>query len=138
MIRLGCMDDATIFHVWHDGERAAGLSGDSAKVEMHLPPDFSSEEMQEVKVILAEAIGKIWDWPQKYIHVLTEKELQLEEAQIQAAEEEAFWSDEVQEKSSLVICSLCKNFCEVGTAHLHQDEYIGNDCCWDERLKASE
>ena len=35
-------------------------------------------------------------------------------------------------------CSLCGQNCDADDAHLHQGKYIGNECCWDERLKASE
>lgn len=42
------------------------------------------------------------------------------------------------EKQSLVTCCVCKHECFVNTAHLHQGEYIGDECCWDERLKSSE
>lgn len=38
-----------------------------------------------------------------------------------------------------VVCSLCKKKVDLQTAHLHQGEFIGEDCgCWDDRLKASE
>jgi len=36
-----------------------------------------------------------------------------------------------------VECSLCGDDVTAAEAHLHQGKYIG-DCCWDERLKASE
>lgn len=36
-----------------------------------------------------------------------------------------------------VECSLCGSEVTAQQAHLHQGKYIG-DCCWDERLKASE
>jgi hypothetical protein len=36
-----------------------------------------------------------------------------------------------------VKCSLCGEIASPETAHLHQDEWIG-ECCWDDRLKASE
>jgi hypothetical protein len=35
-------------------------------------------------------------------------------------------------------CSLCGKPCDAGKAHLHQGRLIGDECCWDERLKASE
>lgn len=35
-------------------------------------------------------------------------------------------------------CSLCGKPCDAGKAHLHQGKLIGDECCWDERLKASE
>jgi len=40
--------------------------------------------------------------------------------------------------NQFVKCSLCKNPAKAKTAHLHQGEYIGDECCWDERLRASE
>lgn len=50
------------------------------------------------------------------------------------------WVDEyeVVESKKMIECSLCGKPCEGKTAHLHQGEYIGDDCCWDPRLKASE
>jgi hypothetical protein len=38
---------------------------------------------------------------------------------------------------STVTCSVCGNQACAGGAHLHQDKWIG-ECCWDEKLKASE
>lgn len=37
-----------------------------------------------------------------------------------------------------VICHLCHCPAPAETAHLHQEEWIGDDCCWDERLRSSE
>lgn len=37
-----------------------------------------------------------------------------------------------------VECSLCGNPCLIRTAHYHQNDWIGDECCWDERLRASE
>lgn len=37
-----------------------------------------------------------------------------------------------------VTCSLCGKPCGAMLAHLHQGKWIGDECCWDERLKASE
>ena len=37
-----------------------------------------------------------------------------------------------------VSCSLCGGHVPLKTAHLHQGEYIGDECCWDERLRSSE
>lgn len=37
-----------------------------------------------------------------------------------------------------VKCELCGNTVDAKTAHLHNGQYIGDDCCWDERLKATE
>lgn len=41
-------------------------------------------------------------------------------------------------KTGLIRCNMCDKFCDAKTAHLHQGKYIGNDCCWDERLRLSE
>lgn len=38
---------------------------------------------------------------------------------------------------SLVKCSLCGEWRDSKTAHIHQYEWIGDECCWDERLRAS-
>lgn len=35
-------------------------------------------------------------------------------------------------------CALCNKPTPVDTAHFHQGVYIGDGCCWDDRLKASE
>jgi len=35
-------------------------------------------------------------------------------------------------------CSLCRKLCDGVLAHRHQGEWIGDECCWDERLRASE
>lgn len=37
-----------------------------------------------------------------------------------------------------VRCSICHEPRNAAKAHLHQGEYIGDECCWDERLRASE
>lgn len=37
-----------------------------------------------------------------------------------------------------VPCSLCGKPCAASRAHLHQGTWIGDECCWDERLRASE
>ena len=37
-----------------------------------------------------------------------------------------------------VLCSLCSETCDPKTAHIHQGKYIGDACCWDERLRSSE
>ena len=35
-------------------------------------------------------------------------------------------------------CSLCGCLCDREKSHLHQGGIIGDNCCWDDRLKASE
>ena len=41
-----------------------------------------------------------------------------------------------------VTCAICRKKCKFETAHLHSgeegDEWIGDECCWDDRLHASE
>lgn len=41
------------------------------------------------------------------------------------------------EAKAQVNCKLCGADSPVATAHLHQGEWVG-DCCWDERLRATE
>lgn len=42
------------------------------------------------------------------------------------------WND------TTVICALCHKPCKSEMAHLHQNDWIGDECCWDDRLHASE
>lgn len=37
-----------------------------------------------------------------------------------------------------VTCKFCHNKAFSDTAHLHQGEYVGDECCWDSRLKMTE
>lgn len=37
-----------------------------------------------------------------------------------------------------VLCSICHEYCDANQAHVHNGEWIGDECCWDERLRASE
>ena len=46
--------------------------------------------------------------------------------------------EEIPDEIETVTCSICGEDVPAGTAHLHQGKWIGDDCCWDERLKASE
>ncbi|MDA8139788.1 MAG: hypothetical protein M0036_14150 [Desulfobacteraceae bacterium] len=46
--------------------------------------------------------------------------------------------DTYDEDADVMRCSLCNKPINPLTAHLHQGEYIGEECCWDDRLKASE
>lgn len=41
-------------------------------------------------------------------------------------------------KSLQVKCKFCGKYVDANTAHLHCGEYIGDECCWDERLKTTE
>jgi len=38
----------------------------------------------------------------------------------------------------VVTCKLCGFACARATAHMHQGDYVGDECCWDERLRATE
>jgi hypothetical protein len=44
----------------------------------------------------------------------------------------------ILEPVHLVACGLCGKRSDAATAHRHQDGYIGDDCCWDERLRSTE
>jgi len=35
-------------------------------------------------------------------------------------------------------CCTCGEPCLLSTAHLHQGQWIGDECCWEERLRSSE
>jgi transcription elongation factor Elf1 len=35
-------------------------------------------------------------------------------------------------------CSLCGEPCSAKLAHVHQGKFVGDECCWDERLRGSE
>jgi hypothetical protein len=37
-----------------------------------------------------------------------------------------------------VTCKLCKEQVDADTAHRHQGEYVGDECCWDDRLRGTE
>jgi ribosomal protein S27E len=45
---------------------------------------------------------------------------------------------EIGEPVNEVICSICGNRTPESTAHLHAGDWIGDTCCWDERLRSSE
>jgi hypothetical protein len=36
-----------------------------------------------------------------------------------------------------VLCRFCQRQCLARTAHLYQGGWVGDDCCWDERLRSS-
>lgn len=38
----------------------------------------------------------------------------------------------------LVVCYLCGEAVPENTAHRHQGKWIGDECCWDERLRTTE
>lgn len=35
-------------------------------------------------------------------------------------------------------CKLCRKPCAAETAHRHDGGWVGDECCWDERLKSTE
>jgi hypothetical protein len=41
-------------------------------------------------------------------------------------------------KVDTVVCSVCFRDVPERTAHYHQHKWIGDLCCWDERLRSSE
>lgn len=47
-------------------------------------------------------------------------------------------SEDDDDDSETVECSLCLEQCNASTAHLHNGGWVGDECCWDDRLKASE
>lgn len=49
------------------------------------------------------------------------------------------YDDDLDESiEETVSCSLCGEQCKAGTAHLHQGSFVGDECCWDDRLKSTE
>jgi hypothetical protein len=40
--------------------------------------------------------------------------------------------------SPTVTCLICQKLVPAITAHRYQEAYVGDACCWDDRLKASE
>jgi hypothetical protein len=46
--------------------------------------------------------------------------------------------DNVEVITPETTCSICGKPCDGNKAHLHQGAYIGDECCWDDRLKSSE
>ena len=41
-------------------------------------------------------------------------------------------------RANRITCAICHRACCAETAHLHSGQWIGDECCWDERLRASE
>lgn len=70
---------------------------------------------------------------------------------LEAAEDDAMIVEEVemavyesrlneleQTEEDTVVCSLCGGMVSADVAHPHQGKWIGDECCWDERLKTTE
>jgi hypothetical protein len=49
---------------------------------------------------------------------------------VQAADEECV--------EDTVTCKFCGEDVPADTAHLHDGSWVGDECCWDERLKSTE
>lgn len=37
-----------------------------------------------------------------------------------------------------VTCKFCNQPCDATAAHLHDGSWVGDECCWDERLRSTE
>lgn len=49
------------------------------------------------------------------------------------------WGDPVVKEVEICVpCCHCGLEVSAETAHLHQGQWIGDECCWDERLRSSE
>jgi len=44
----------------------------------------------------------------------------------------------LDEKEPTVACKFCGKWVPAKTAHLHDGAWVGDECCWDERLRSSE
>lgn len=42
------------------------------------------------------------------------------------------------EPARQVRCQFWRQLVPAGTAHLHGGDWVGDECCWDERLRSSE
>ena len=51
---------------------------------------------------------------------------------------EEFLHDSDEVAKLLAACSVCGRSCLASSAHLHQGMLVGDACCWDERLRATE
>lgn len=48
-------------------------------------------------------------------------------------------SQEVEiEEDDMVDCKFCHLQVPVSTAHWHNGNWVGDECCWDERLRSTE
>lgn len=59
-----------------------------------------------------------------------------------AEEVAAFWDAvenvTTEQEQKTVVCKFCRKETDPYTAHLHQEEWVGDECCWDERLRSTE
>ena len=108
--------------------------------------NFEVDE-QDVRTILAR--NNVHDLSHEEITVMA---FEIDYDKIKAAVDKQS-SDAAKEKAALdalelelakiyepisVECLFCGNPCLIRTAHYHQNDWIGDECCWDERLRASE
>jgi hypothetical protein len=89
-----------------------------------------------------------------YVEAQSEKEAEIlckegnvayEDSETQEGDDEWIETLEVEEDENaapeaagVVLCSLCGKSVPAKTAHLHQNEWVGDECCWDERLRAGD
>ena len=43
-----------------------------------------------------------------------------------------------ESKIKKIRCKFCHEFCDAKTAHAHVNGWVGDECCWDERLRITE
>jgi len=83
------------------------------------PYKVEADSVEEAKAIVADAGGDPIEDSLEYSHFLDTDS----------------WDVELD---TYIPCSICGKDCFRKDAHLHQGAYIGHECCWDERLRASE
>lgn len=44
----------------------------------------------------------------------------------------------MSDEEETVECKFCGKQVPADTAHLHDGGWVGDECCWDERLRSSE
>ncbi|WP_030570048.1 hypothetical protein [Streptomyces aureocirculatus] len=65
--------------------------------------------------------------------VLTEESFDRHPTDAQIAMALEDYGEEVE----LETCKFCRGKILLATAHLHDNGYVGDTCCWDERLRAT-
>jgi hypothetical protein len=48
------------------------------------------------------------------------------------------WVEHMRESNAVVTCKFCGNEAPEAASHLHQGTWVGDACCWDERLRTTE
>jgi hypothetical protein len=46
--------------------------------------------------------------------------------------------EDIADEHPTVCCKFCHTAVREDTAHIHQDGWVGDECCWDERLRSTE